>query len=205
MSRPFTVNFKSTSKPENLRQYDRNTWSFSRHWWEKTASKEEVDKAFARVIKVMSEMSKAEGLKPETRERAKLVLDGARDARKLAGKLETSEEVASCLAYQAERYANRVHFFEKVDALRTLKDPWKKVAAKKEAEPKKEEAKAPAKKTTSSRKTKAAPKKEAEPKDAESLVAEHNEDLFAQLLKTLSPETLERAIFRALYGEEASK
>lgn len=183
MSKEFTVNFKTTSKPSNLRQYDRKLWHFSRKWWEKTATKEESDKAFARVIKVMTEMSKATGLKPETRERAKLVLDGARENRKLAAKLETSEEVASCLAYQAERYANRVHFFEKVDALRTLKDPWKKIAAKKEEAEPKEEAKpatkAPAKKTTA-RKTKAPAKKEA-PASNEAELAQKLADLQAQL------------------------
>jgi hypothetical protein len=176
MSKSFSVNFKSSSKPTNLRQYDRKTWHFSHKWWEKTASKEEADKAFASVIRTMTEMSKAEALKPETRERAKLVLDGARDARKLAGKLETSEEVASCLAYQAERYANRVHFFEKLDALRTLKNPWKKVPEKKEAEPK-EETKAPAKKT---RKAKAPAKKEAAASNEDQLAAKLA-DLQAQL------------------------
>jgi len=158
---------------------------YTAKWWEGKGDKAAAEKSAQQVILTCKEIAKSDAFKEETRRRANELLPLATHVRVLAGKLETTDEEARIAAWQLERYMLRTWNYDTVEARKTLKHPWVKVAEKKAA-PKEEakpatKAKAPAKKATTARKTKAAaPKKTAAASNEDQLAAKLA-DLQAQL------------------------
>jgi len=161
---------------------------YTAKWWEGKGDKAAAEKSAQQVILTCKEIAKSDAFKEETRRRANELLPLATQVRVMAGKLETTDEEARIAAWQMEVYMLRTWNYDTVEARKTLKHPWVKIAEKKKAEPK-EEAK-PAPKTAPAKKTTARKTKAAAPKS--------NEDALAEKLAGLDKDKLLAAILAAL-------